>query len=116
MLGSVILIIAPHIAGLSTHLLVIALPLTLLGLVWNLFYGGESTHLTHQLSVAEQSRMQGMNDLFVWLVSGTGSLASGFVFTAVGYQAMGLIGAALAMLPLALSMWWVRKTIQDSTT
>jgi MFS family permease len=115
MLGSIILMIAGISAGLSTEMFIIAIALFLLGLGWNFCYVGGSTLLTDQLSVAEQSRMQGMNDLFVWFASGTGSLGSGFVFAAVGYQAMGLIGAALAMLPLALSMWWVRKTIRVST-
>jgi MFS family permease len=109
MLGSVILIIAGLSAGLSSDVLPIAIALYLLGLGWNLCYVGGSTLLTDQLSTAEQSRMQGVNDLFVGFASAIGSLGSGFVFAAVGYQIMGIVGAAFAILPLAFALWWTRN-------
>ena len=106
MLGSVILILAGLSAGLSPDVLPLAIALFLLGLGWNLCYVGGSTLLTDQLSTAEQSRMQGVNDLFVGLASAIGSLGSGFVFAAVGFQTMGFVGAAIAILPLAVAFWW----------
>jgi MFS family permease len=109
MLGSVILIIAGLSAGLSPDVLPIAIALFLLGLGWNLCYVGGSTLLTDQLSTAEQSRMQGVNDLFVGIASAIGSLGSGFVFAAVGYQTMGIVGAAFAILPLVFALWWTRN-------
>lgn len=109
MLGALILIVAGLSAGLSPEVLPIAVALFLLGLGWNLCYVGGSTLLTDQLSTAEQSRMQGINDLFVGLASATGSLGSGFVFAAVGYQTMGFVGAAFATIPLALALWWTRR-------
>jgi predicted MFS family arabinose efflux permease len=109
MLGSVTLIIAGLSAGLSPDVLPIAVALFFLGLGWNFCYVGGSTLLTDQLSTAEQSRMQGVNDLFVGLASASGSLGSGFVFAAVGYQIMGFVGAAFAVLPLALAFWWTRN-------
>ncbi len=115
MLGSVILILAGLSAGLSPDVLPIAIALFLVGLGWNLCYVGGSTLLTDQLSTAEQSRMQGVNDLFVGLASATGSLGSGFVFAAVGYQIMGFVGAAIAILPLAVAIWWRRNPSRLST-
>ena len=53
--------------------------------------------------------MQGVNDLFVGLASAVGSLGSGFVFAAVGFQVMGFVGAAIAILPLAVAFWWMRN-------
>ncbi len=108
-LGSVILILAGLSAGLSPDVLPLAISLFLLGLGWNLCYVGGSTLLTDQLSTAEQSRMQGVNDLFVGLASAVGSLGSGFVFAAVGFQTMGFVGAAIAILPLAVALWWRRN-------
>lgn len=106
MLGSVTLILAGLSAGLSPDVLPIAVALFLLGLGWNFCYVGGSTLLTDQLSTAEQSRMQGVNDLFVGLASATGSLGSGFVFAAVGYQTMGFVGAVFATIPLVAAIWW----------
>jgi predicted MFS family arabinose efflux permease len=56
--------------------------------------------------------MQGVNDLFVGLASAVGSLGSGFVFAAVGFQTMGFIGAAFAVLPLIVALWWVKNPIR----
>jgi MFS family permease len=109
MVGSVILIIAGLSAGLSGEVLPIAISLFLLGLGWNLCYVGGSTLLTDQLSTAEQARMQGVNDLFVGSASAIGSLGSGFVFAAVGYQTMGIVGAGFAIVPLAFALWWTRN-------
>jgi predicted MFS family arabinose efflux permease len=53
--------------------------------------------------------MQGVNDLFVGIASAIGSLGSGFVFAAVGYQTMGIVGAAFAILPLVFALWWTRN-------
>jgi predicted MFS family arabinose efflux permease len=109
MLGAGILFIAGLSAGLSPEVLPIALALFLLGLGWNFCYVGGSTLLTDQLSTAEQSRMQGVNDLMVGLVSAAGSLGSGFVFASLGYQMMGYVGAGAALLPLFLAFWWRRN-------
>ena len=106
MLGAGVIILAGLTAGLSNNLLPISISLFLLGLGWNLCYVGGSTLLTDQLTPAEQSRVQGLNDLFVGFASAVGSLGSGFVFAAVGFQVMGFIGAAIAVLPLAAALWW----------
>jgi len=108
MLGAGILILAGLTAGLSPEVLPLAISLFLLGLGWNLCYVGGSTLLTDQLSPSEGSRMQGVNDLFVGAASAVGSLGSGFVFAAVGFQIMGFVGAAFAVIPLVIAFWWFR--------
>jgi MFS family permease len=107
-LGAGILILAGLSAGLSPDVLPIAVSLFFLGLGWNLCYVGGSTLLADQLSPSEGSRMQGVNDLFIGLASAIGSLGSGFVFAAVGFQIMGFVGAAFAVIPLAVAIWWTR--------
>jgi len=114
-LGSVILILAGLSAGASPDVVPIAIALFLLGLGWNLCYVGGSTLLTDQLSSGEQSRMQGVNDLFVGLASASGSLGSGFVFAALGYQIMGFVGAAFAIIPLVAAIWWLRNPVRRVT-
>ena len=107
-IGAGILILAGLSAGLSPAVLPISISLFLLGLGWNLCFVGGSTLLTDQLSQAEQSRTQGVNDLFVGLASAVGSLGSGFIFAAVGFQVMGFVGAGFALIPLGLAIWWGR--------
>jgi MFS family permease len=112
MLGAGILILAGLSAGLSPDVLPIAISLFLLGLGWNLCYVGGSTLLADQLSQSEGSRMQGVNDLLIGLASAIGSLGSGFVFAAVGFQIMGFVGAAFAIIPLVVVNWWLRNPIR----
>lgn len=108
-LGSAILILAGLSAGLSPRILPIAVSLFLLGLGWNFCYVAGSTLLTDHLTSAEQTRTQGINDLFVGIASAVGSLGSGYFYAAVGYQNMGFIGAGLSVLPLAVAVWWLRN-------
>lgn len=115
-LGAGILILAGLSAGLSPDVLPIAVSLFFLGLGWNLCYVGGSTLLADQLSPSEGSRMQGVNDLFVGLASAIGSLGSGFVFAAVGFQIMGFVGAAFAVIPLAVAIWWTRHPARLATS
>ncbi len=111
-LGASILILAGLSAGLSPDVLPIVVSLFFLGLGWNLCYVGGSTLLADQLSPSEGSRMQGVNDLFIGLASAIGSLGSGFVFAAVGFQIMGFVGAAFAVIPLAVAIWWNRHPVR----
>jgi len=106
--GAATLLLACALAPLSPQVMPLAVSLFLLGLGWNFCFVGGSSLLSDQLLPAERSRTQGVNDLLLGLASATGSLGSGVVFAGVGYAAMGLVGALVALLPLALTFWWWR--------
>jgi len=106
--GAATLLAACLLAPLSPQLLPLAVSLFLLGLGWNFLFVGGSSLLSDGLSPAERSRTQGLNDLLLGLASAVGSLGSGVVFAGVGYAAMGLIGALVALVPLALTLLWWR--------
>lgn len=106
LIGAGTLVLACLLAPLSPEVLPIVVALFLLGLGWNFCYVGGSSLLADQLSPAERARTQGFNDLLIALVSALGSLGSGVVFATLGYGAMGLVGAAAALIPLALTLWW----------
>lgn len=106
MAGAVILVLAGVAATLSPDVLPLSAALFLLGLGWNFCYVGGSSLLADQLSPAERSRTQGFNDLLIGLSSATGSLGSGMVFAGMGYDAMGLVGAAVALIPLSMATLW----------
>ena len=87
-------------------MLPLGVALFLLGLGWNFCYVGGSTLLADQLSPAERAHTQGFNDLLVGLASAAGSLGSGIIFAALGYNVMAFVSAGIALVPLAASAVW----------
>lgn len=83
----------------------IALALFMVGLGWNLCYIAGSSLLADMLAPAERGQVQGANDLVVNLVSAASSLGSGVLLATIGFGAMCLLGAGLAVVPLALLGW-----------
>ena len=105
--GSFVLLLACVAATFSPDVLPLGISLFLLGLGWNFTYVGGSTLLSDQLSPSERGRTQGFNDLLVGLASAMGSLQSGFIFSALGYNTMAWIAAAIALLPLLATSYWM---------
>jgi MFS family permease len=89
-------------AAPSVSVVALGAGLFLLGLGWSFCYVGASTLLSDRLGPAERARVQGLNDALLTGTAALGSLLSGVVFSAVGYAAMGLVCAAVAIVPLAL--------------
>jgi len=73
--------------------------LFLLGYGWNLGYVAGSALLTHGLSLAERTRVQGLTDGLIWSSAAAASLGSGVVVAAASFAALGLLGAALVVVP-----------------
>lgn len=96
-LSSVLAAAAPPDGG---GLLFIAL--FLLGYGWNLGYVAGSALLTHGLSLAERTRVQGLVDGLIWSSAAVASLGSGIVLAFAGYAILGLMGAALVVVPILL--------------
>ena len=78
------------------------LALFLLGYGWNLGFVAGSALLTHGLSLAERTRVQGVTDGLIWSSAAAASLGSGVVVAAASYATLGLLGAALVVLPALL--------------
>ena len=78
------------------------LALFLLGYGWNLGYVAGSALLTHGLSLAERTRVQGLTDGLIWSSAAAASLGSGVVLAAASYATLGLLGAALVVVPALL--------------
>lgn len=114
LIGASTLVLACLLAPLSPEVLPMSGALFLLGLGWNLCYVGGSSLLADHLSPLERARTQGFNDLVVGLFSAAGSLGSGLAFAAAGYSVMGLLGAALALVPLGSALWWQRAQRQKA--
>jgi MFS family permease len=103
-LGAVVLVLACALAPLSPRVLPLAGALFSLGLGWNLCYVGGSAWLADRLTAEERAGTQGATDTLVGLTAAFASLGSGVVFAAVGYGAMAVVGAAVALAPLTLGL------------
>ena len=106
--GSATLVVSCLAATISPDVLPLGVALFLLGLGWNFCYVGGSTLLADQLSPLERARTQGFNDLLVGLASAIGSLESGFIFASLGYNMMAYVAAIAALIPLVVTLFWVR--------
>jgi MFS family permease len=104
-IGALLLIGGSLLAPVSLMTAWLALALFLVGLGWNLCYIAGSSLLSDILAPSERGSVQGANELVVNLASALSSLGSGVILAGLGYGALGLAGAALALLPLTLVGW-----------
>ncbi len=104
-LGGLLLGASSGLAGRSLDAVSLGLTLFGLGLGWNLSYVGGSALLADALRPRERARFQGLTDTLVGTASAVGSLGSGVVFAAIGYAAMGMVGAAVSLLPIGAVLW-----------
>ncbi|HUJ77013.1 MAG TPA: MFS transporter [bacterium] len=111
--GALVLVLACLTAPLTGNTMPISASLLLLGLGWNFCFVGGSTLLADHLTPAERGRTQGFNDLLVGVASALGSFGSGVVAASIGYSGVGLVGAAVALLPLILVMRWARQPVSQ---
>jgi MFS family permease len=89
--------------------------LFLLGYGWNMGYVAGSALLTHGLSLAERTRIQGLTDGLIWSSAAAASLGSGVVVAAANFAALGLLGAALVVVP-ALVVIACRSAVTGQAT
>ncbi len=75
------------------------LALFLLGYGWNLGFVAGSTMLTAGLGLVERTKVEGVTDSVIWSSAAAASLGSGLVVAAAGYTTLGLLGAALIVVP-----------------
>lgn len=95
--ASVLAAVAPMEGGI-----VLFVALFLLGYGWNMGYVAGSSLLTHGLSLVERTRVQGLTDGLIWSSAAAASLGSGVVVAAASFATLGLLGAALVVVPVLL--------------
>jgi MFS family permease len=110
LIGSSTLLLACITAPLSPDVIPLGFALFLLGVGWNFCFVGGSTLLSDQLAPVERSRTQGTGDLIVGLASAFISLSSGFIFEATGYTMIAVMAGLLSLVPLVMSVLFLRKT------
>ena len=95
--ASILAAVAPPDGGVALFI-----ALFLLGYGWNLGYVAGSALLTQDLSLSERTRLQGLTDALIWSSAAAASLGSGIVVAAASYATLGLLGAALVVVPALL--------------
>ncbi len=110
--GGVVLLAALAIAGLAPGRAggVVIAGLFLNGVGWNLAFVSASALLTDALSPQERASIQGLADLVMGLMGAVGSTLGGMVLGAWGFGMLNALGAALLILPLAVS-WLQREAL-----
>jgi MFS family permease len=78
---------------------------TLLGLGWCFLYVGATTLLTEAYRPEEKARVQGINDVSVFVVMGSTSALSGAILYRLGWNALNLFALPLLILTGAAILW-----------
>jgi len=84
--------------------------LYLLGLGWSFGIVAGSALLTESVDPSERVSVQGAADMATNLASGTGALASGFVFEMQGYHILSMIGTVAAGVLVLQGFWQYRMS------
>jgi MFS family permease len=93
---------------------VLLLALFLLGWGWNLGFVAGSAMLSQNVELHERTRVQGTADALIWSASAAASLGSGLIMAAVGYTALGILGAGLVVIPILVLRAQRRAAIRSA--
>ena len=104
LIGLAMLLVAAVSALLvpASSVQLMAIALFLLGLGWNFGFVAGSALLSSGLPPRHRARLQGTTDSLIWSSAALASLSSGIVLSALGYDALCLIGALLLVIPAAV--------------
>lgn len=100
---SMALTVAVAVHGISYWHFWIAL--VLLGVGWNFLFTGATTLLTTTYKPAEKAKVQGINDLVVFLVMMTSSAASGALLSASGWNDLNLLSLPVLLVAAAAVLY-----------
>jgi MFS family permease len=99
--GFGVLAIAGIVSAAAPHdgIPILAFGLFLLGFGWSLGFVAGSALLARGASNADRITLQGTTDTISWTAAGIASLSAGALLDVVGYATLGLISAALLVVP-----------------
>ena len=91
--------------------------LVLLGIGWNFMYIGGTTLLTECHTPAERGKVQGANDLAIFITMTATSLSSGLLFTLQGWALMNKLAVPFLLCAAAAMIWlaMMRRNVQSAS-
>jgi len=102
--GAALLLVCVGIALAGVAVANFWFALVLLGIGWNFLYVGGTTLLTETYRPSEKAKAQGANDLAIFLVMATSSLASGMLLERNGWETLNYLAIPfIAAIVLALA-------------
>jgi MFS family permease len=99
--------IAVALNGVAVSHFVVSL--TLLGIGWNFTYTGATTLLTQVYRPAEKTRVQGFNDMVVFVTMITSSASSGVLLHTNGWALLNYLTIPLVVLVVLATGWLVLR-------
>jgi len=79
---------------------------TLLGIGWCFLYVGATTLLTEAYAPAEKARVQGMNDLLVYVIMASSSAISGAILYRFGWSVLNYAALPLVLCTGVAILWF----------
>jgi len=90
--------------------------LFLLGLGWSFGFVAGSAMLSENLEIHERTRVQGVADALIWSSAAAASLGSGLIVAAVGYTALGILGASAVIILMVVLRSHRRTAAREAAT
>ena len=109
--GAIICIIASIIMPISPRFVSLATALYLVGLGWNFCFVAGSSLFSNSLRPEERSRAQGANETAVAIGAGLANLASGLIYGIGGVLFVGVLGVALSLVLLVITLVVMRVRV-----
>jgi MFS family permease len=106
--GAFLLLASIGAAVSGTSLAAFWIALVLLGVGWNFLFVGGTALLSASHRASERGKVQGLNDMLVFVGTGTTSVLSGALLQLAGWQTMVLVSIPLPLIALA-ALYWARK-------
>ncbi len=107
--GALLMMASVAAAISGTSLVAFWSALFLLGVGWNFLFVGGTTLLAASHRASERGKVQGLNDMLVFVGTGTTSVLSGVLLQFAGWQTMVLVSIPLPLLALAALYWASRR-------
>ena len=107
--GACLMIAAVFVATAGMSVALFWTALFLLGVGWNFLYIGGTQLLSASHLPSERGKVQGFNEMLIFVGTGTSSLLSGALLHFAGWQAMVLVTLPLLLLTLAVLHWARRR-------
>ncbi len=108
--GAALMLICSAIALTGVDLMQFLVSLFVLGVGWNFLFTGATTLLTSAHEPSERSKIQGFNELCVFVTMMSSSLSSGLLLHANGWAMLQWFSMPIMALTLAVIGWYWAKT------